>query len=479
MPARRLVALAATCFILACSGNGEPAARTPGESPTAGRASDATPDVSDIRLADLVYWDSFLSEFGSPGGRRENIVEAIGIAAQEDPAYRAFLVELALYPTPYRDRAWELLGTGEAFSSEALLAVFGDLGPATPADDLDSYVEFKSILLSTIDPGFRFFIDEKAHRTISAQEVIWGGVPIDGIPPLDDPALVTPEEAAAWILPTDTVIGIEIKGDARAYPRRIIDWHEMVNDTVGGVPVSLAYCTLCGSAILYNGRVGDKVLRFGTSGLLYRSNKLMYDTTTRTLWEQYTGEPVWGELVGSGIKLDVLPAVHTTWAVWLADHPDTLVLDIETGFRRDYGPGVAYADYWASPELRFPAPDEQGPLALKDVVYTIRLTEEVVAYPVTLLAERGLIEDEIDGRGVVVIASEDGSGGRAYARGDIDFESVDLESGIVESADGRLWRIDEEALIGSDGTVLARLPGHNSFWFAVTNHAPRWRLYAE
>ena len=167
---------------------------------------------------------------------------------------------------------------------------------------------------------------------------------------------MTPAAASGWILASDLVIGVEINGDVRAYPRRIIDWHEMVNDTVGGVPVSLAYCTLCGSAILYDGRHDGEVYRFGTSGLLYRSNKLMYDRNTRSLWEQYTGEPAWGSLVGSGIRLETLPVVHTTWKAWLADHPDTKVLDIDTGFDRDYGPGVAYRDYWANSALIFPAP---------------------------------------------------------------------------------------------------------------------------
>jgi hypothetical protein len=253
----------------------------------------------------------------------------------------------------------------------------------------------------------------------------------------------------------------------------------MVNDTVGGLPVSLAYCTLCGSAILYDGRAGGQVLRFGTSGLFYRSNKLMYDTTTRTLWEQYTGEPAWGEMAGSGVRLAVLPAVHVTWAEWLAAHPDTLVLDIDTGFHRDYGPGVAYADYWASPDLRFPAPDKQGPLAVKDVVYTVRIEGEAVAYPIDLLAERAFIEDEIAGRGVVIVASEDGNGGRAYERGGVDFASADLAGASLTSADGGRWSITEEALVSDDGATLARLPGHNSFWFAVVNHAPRWRLYED
>ena len=475
MNAMRLAATAAALTI-ACSGDGA----APATTPLAGTTTpSAAPDAAALDPEYLIYWDSFFGDLGNPGDRREALLEAIGAAAQEDSAQRTFLIELALYPTPYRDRAWQLLDTGAPFSTEAVLALFGDLGPTVPEDDLETYVEFKAALLSTIDPGFGGFLNSAALRTISAQEVIWGGVPVDGIPPLNDPAFVSPEGADAWILPSDLVIGVVINGDARAYPRRIIDWHEMVNDTVGGVPVSLAYCTLCGSAILYDGRAGGQVLRFGTSGLLYRSNKLMYDTTTRTLWEQYTGEPAWGEMVGSGVRLDVLPAVHVTWAEWLAAHPDTGVLDIETGFRRDYGSGVAYADYWASSDLRFPAPDGQGPLEVKDIVFTVRIEGETVAYPIDLLAERGWIEDEIAGRGVVIVASQDGHGGRAYERGDVSFVAVDLRNAGLTGSDGREWQISEEALVAADGTMLLRLPGHNSFWFAVVNHAPVWRLYQE
>ncbi len=471
----RFAVLPAVALLVACGGQD-----TPG-SASSGGAATAVPTlgIAEVLPADLVYWDNLFDNLGGPGARHEAALAAIGAAAQDDDAYRAFLIDLALYPSPYRDQAWDALDTGEEFSSSAVLALFGDLGSATPEDDLSSYVDFKSRLLGSIDSGFEGFLDPEADRLISAQEVIWGGVPVDGIPPLHEPAFVSAEEAADWILPSDLIIGAEINGDARAYPRRIIDWHEMVNDTVGGVPVSLAYCTLCGSAILYDGRAGDEVLRFGTSGLLYRSNKLMYDTTTRTLWEQYTGEPVWGELVGSGVRLEVLPVVHVTWAEWLADHPDTSVLDIETGFRRNYDSGVAYADYWASSDLRFPAPDAQGPLALKDVVYTIRLDGETVAYPIDLLAERGLIHDEVAGTNVIVVASEDGKGGRAYESSDVSFTSLVSNGDALASSDGREWSITEDALTASDGAELARLPGHNSFWFAIVNHTTNWRLYQE
>ena len=433
-------------------------------------------DLSAVDFRDLVYWDSLLFAAATyPPPLMTRIVTAL--AESDEPAYKAVLYELALYPTPYREQAAYLLVGDANASTGEVLEVLGERGRQTPADDSAAYVAFKSKLMGTIIETFDEFLDPQKPRLISAQEVVWVGVATDGIPPLDEPSFVTADEASSWIVPSDEVIGVVINGEARAYPRRIIDWHEMVNDTVGGVPVSLAYCTLCNSAILYDGRLNGKVYRFGTSGMLYRSNKLMYDRETRTLWEQYTGEPVWGDLVGQGLKLDVLPVVHTRWIDWVARHPDTKVLDINTGFHRDYGSGVAYADYWASNDLLFPAPDLSGPLLPKDTVYAVRNDYEVVAYSIAVLRERQFVEDEIDDLPVVVILTADSTGARAYAREGVRFATVDLAAGTLKSEDGRGWRIEEDALVADDGTRLTRLPGHNSFWFAVVNHAPTWRLY--
>ncbi|HXH20398.1 MAG TPA: DUF3179 domain-containing protein [Dehalococcoidia bacterium] len=459
----------------ACSGDGQ---SPPSLGPPAGASQPAAVspvDLSTADLAALVTWEDLLLSV-----RGEATPEGVRLlrAMEGRPEYAPFLFDLAFLPTPYREEALPLLfGRGGVYGAQNFLRFAEERGFKKPEDDPPGYVEFKQRLFSTIQKEMGAFLDPKAPRLIAAQEVMWGGVAVDGIPPLNDPRFVTPGEAARWINPSDQVIGVEINGDARAYPRRIIDWHEMVNDTVGGVPVSLAYCTLCGSAILYDGRAGGTVYRFGTSGMLYRSNKLMYDRNTRTLWEQYTGEPVWGPLAGSGIKLDFLPVVHTTYEGWLRDHPDTKVLDINTGFRRDYGPGVAYADYWASGDLIFPAPDRDPALLRKDWVYAVRLHGEAVAYPIALLAERSVIHDTIGPTAVVVIATEDRSGGRAYESNGRRFrlEAPDL----LRAGDGSAWRITEAALVSDDGSELRRLPGHNSFWFAVTNHAPRWRLYGE
>ena len=174
-----------------------------------------------------------------------------------------------------------------------------------------------------------------------------------------------------------------------------------------------------------------------------------------------------------------MPVVVTTWQAWYADHPNATVLNIDAGFARDYGPGVAYRDYFASEELIFPAPSREGPLKLKDSVYAVRVDDELTAYPIALLQERGLVHDTIGSQEIVVLATTDGNGGRAYESGGWTFSIVDLEAGALRSEDGTRWQVTESGLIAGDGRTMARLPGHNSFWFAVVNHTSDSRLYIE
>ena len=182
----------------------------------------------------------------------------------------------------------------------------------------ESYREFKLEMLGAIDPRFlRFIGGERGMRRnmrIRLEEITWGGVRVDGIPALDDPKLVGAAEQT-YLRDDDLVFGVEINGDVRAYPLRIMGWHEMFNETIGGVPVALAYCTLCGSGILFETAVAGrgKPFVFGSSGFLYRSNKLMFDRETDSLWNQFTGEPVTGPLANSGIKLKIRPVAITSW----------------------------------------------------------------------------------------------------------------------------------------------------------------------
>ncbi|MEO1459323.1 MAG: DUF3179 domain-containing (seleno)protein, partial [Pseudomonadota bacterium] len=222
------------------------------------------------------------------------------------------------------------------------------------------YVDTKRAMLMAIDPNFEVFLRPpflKPEATrIRFEEVTWGGVRKDGIPSLDRPERIAAGEAD-YLREDDLVFGVSINGDVRAYPLRIMGWHEMFNEVIGDVPVALAYCTLCGAGILFETELPGRAapLIFGSSGFLYRSNKLMFDRETHSLWNQFTGEPVIGPLAESGIRLRQRPVAIERWGDWRRANPETTVLSLETGHRRDYGSGVVYRAYFSSPDLMFPA----------------------------------------------------------------------------------------------------------------------------
>ena len=434
------------------------------------------PDAVD--LTQLIFWGPLDGYFGLNlriPDSGQLLIERL--LASDSPAIDKYLIDLAAFPNPYREQVMTYLF--DRFDTR--VNTIYDLPQIFEFDPEDTattaYLRFKQALFGGQFSDMAEMMNPDAPIMIDAREVMWGGVRVDGIPPLESPRQLWPEEAAAWINDSDPVIGIELNGDARAYPIRIIAWHEMVNDTIGGVPVSLAYCTLCGSPILFDGRVGGEVYRFGTSGLLYRSNKLMYDRNTRTLWNQFSGRPAWGPLVGQDIRLKVLPVVVTTWGDWHTRHPDTTVLSINTGFARDYGPGVAYKDYNSSPNTWFNVPISDDRLGAKDNVYVVRVDEALTAYPIDLLAQRVLVQDEVGGLGVVVVATADGAGGRSYESGGVRFIAADPEAGTLTDVDGGVWTIQEDSLQGPDGAMLPRVGGHNAFWFAIINQTTNGRLW--
>jgi len=349
--------------------------------------------------------------------------------------------------------------------------------------EVRAHPAYRSVKLEAyelIDPEFRRFLDGERSKPenmrIRIGEIYWGGVPVDGIPPLDNPAMVAAGEAD-YLDDDDLVFGLEIDGDARAYPLRILGWHEMMNDVVGGVPVALAYCTLCGSGILYETDVAgrDAPLIFSSTGFLYRSNKLMYDRETDSVWNQFTGEPVMGPLVDSGIRLEIRPLAITSWAKWRARHPATTVVSIETGHRRNYGSGVVYRDYFASPELMFPAlVQDETRLKAKDYVFALRDFAVAKAWSLDLFAGGKVINDTLGDKPVVLIGDAESRTVRAYVRGEHSFEDGGDAASLA--AGSERWRIEEAYLQGPDGTKLPRLPGHIAYWFAWENflgaHAP-------
>ncbi len=341
----------------------------------------------------------------------------------------------------------------------------------------DGFSAFQSKMFARIDPKFTIFIYPDVKHEIRLEEIAWGGVLKDGIPALTNPDLIKASEAD-YLTDSEPVFGVAINGDVRAYPYRIMDWHEMLNDVIGGVPVSLAYCTLCGSGILFDTRVEgrDEPFVFGSSGLLYRSNKLMYDQQTHSLWNQFTGRPVVGKLTGSEIVLKVLPVVTTTWRQWKKQHPETRVLALNTGFIRDYTPGKPYAHYFNSPELMFPALTNDKRLEPKDQVFGLRMTGVEKAWPLKSFKGGKVINDRIGVLNVVLLGDTDSKTVRAYRSEGRHFEKFAKDLNTIKH-DGKLWLVTELALLGPNGESLSRLPGHLAYWFAWSGYLDKAELY--
>ncbi|MBT6278407.1 MAG: DUF3179 domain-containing protein [Chromatiales bacterium] len=340
----------------------------------------------------------------------------------------------------------------------------------------ESYIDFKRILYSFIDPKFRAYFERPGTRSIRLDEVVWGGVRQDGIPPLRNPQM-TDADQATYLEDDNVVFGISVNGDHRAYPKRILAWHEMFVDTVGGASVAGVYCTLCGTVILYFTTVGDTVHQMGTSGFLYRSNKLMYDAATSSLWSTMRGAPVMGKLVGQDIAFRRGSVVTTTWGEWRKQHPDTRVLSLQTGHQRDYSEGAAYAPYFATDELMFQVPANDTRLANKAEVLALRSADGSAALAIAsaYLLEHTVYQDKLDGTDVVVL-TDGGGAHRVYDSSDISFIRFDPADLVATDVNGHRWQADEMGLHHATLGMRARVPHHRAFWFGWHAAFPHTRL---
>jgi hypothetical protein len=349
-----------------------------------------------------------------------------------------------------------------------------------PYDPHPGYGRFKGALYGQLDPGFEAFFTTPLRTAIRLDEVQWGGVGINGIPPLDHPVHL-PAAEAAYMADDNIVFGVTVKGASRAYPKRILAWHELARDDISGEELTIVYCTLCGTVIPYESRVGGRLRVFGTSGLLYRSNKLMFDEETNTLWSSLDGTPAVGPLVGSGLRLSFRPVVTTTWGEWRRAHPDTTVVSLETGYQRDYSEGAAYRSYFASDNLMFAVSRMDFRLANKAEVLALRLPGagdqvEPVAIAADFLRAQPVYHLDGSGGSLVVITSPEGAN-RVYDTGTRRFTRLDAQGRVVD-AQGSTWTVTEDALRAtSDQSLqLPRVPAHRAFWFGWYAQYPNTRL---
>jgi hypothetical protein len=341
-----------------------------------------------------------------------------------------------------------------------------------PYDPHPDYLAFKAALYGNVDARMAEFFRPGGRVLIRLDEVDWGGVSVNGIPPLDRPTHIAASEAS-YLDDDHVVFGIALGGQARAYPKRILAWHELARDRVGGVDLAIVYCTLCGTVIPYGAEVGGERRTFGTSGLLYRSNKLMFDEESMSLWSTVEGKPVIGTLAGRDLELTAYPVVTTRWGEWKALHPETTVLSLDTGHRRDYSEGAAYREYFGTDRLMFGVPRTDDRLKNKDEVLTLLLRprgegpaedRRPLALSARFLAKNPLHHFSWAGHDLVVVTSPEGAN-RVYDTGGRRF--VRIVRGHVEDAEGRRWRVGEDALVSEDPGLptLPRVAARRAFWF--------------
>lgn len=347
-----------------------------------------------------------------------------------------------------------------------------------PLNLSDNYANFKASLYSNIDPKFeKYFRERQSSARIRLDEIRWGGVGQDGIPPLRGPSMVS-AISAGYLQDSNVIFGIEINGDARAYPKRILAWHEMFVDTIGGVEIAGVYCTLCGTIIPYKTEFKGVKYALGTSGFLYRSNKLMYDKATQSLWNTIKGEPVLGPLVDKGIKLEHLSVVTTTWGEWKRRHPKTTVLSKKTGFNRNYGEGIAYKNYFDTHELMFNTPFNDTRLKNKQEVLALRFPaspKQQLAIDTEFLNKNPLYKNRIGPQKLLILTDRSGAN-RVYDPKNVNFVSYDRDSTLVDDK-GVKWILTESELIAQNNeSRLNNLPYHRAFWFGWHATYPETRL---
>lgn len=328
-------------------------------------------------------------------------------------------------------------------------------------------------------------------HSIDYDEILSGGPPPDGIPPIDNPTFDPIAAGDEWLSDSQPVLAVAVGDEAKAYPLAIMTRHEIVNDEIGGIPIAATFCPLCNTGLVFNREVNGEILRFGVSGNLRNSDMVMWDNQTLSWWQQFTGEAIVGELTGT--QLEIVPAQLVAWQDFKAAFPAGVVLSTNG---RSYGLNP-YAGYDSSPRpfLFTDTPDPRLPALGRVLGYE---TEETAkAYPLETIAEMGLIEDTLEGHAVVifyapgqvsaldqsVIADSKEVGSAAVYRPEVADRKLtfSIENGVItDNETGSEWDIFGRAVAGElSGQQLTQLPGRVDFWFAWAAFNPETEIYGE
>lgn len=298
----------------------------------------------------------------------------------------------------------------------------------------------------------------------------------DAIPPLTDPRFEG-VSGGDWLAPDDLVLGFAHRGRAFAYPFKILNFHEIVNQVVEGDPVLVSYCPLCGSGIVFRRELDGRVLHFGNTSALFESDLVMFDRETGSYWQQVGGVGIVGELCGR--RLTPLPSITATWAQWKALHPDTRVLSRRTGFARDYEVDpFRPALPMAINEGRFPFPVSERAMDDRlrpgETVLGVEVGGRRRAYPLERMGTAAA-NDRLGGKPIVVLSAEEGPAGAAFVAraGGRRLTFGVRGDAYVDDRTGSTWTLAGEAIAGPlAGASLRPLPVRTTFWFALVAAFP-------
>ncbi|MFQ5946721.1 MAG: DUF3179 domain-containing protein, partial [Anaerolineae bacterium] len=286
---------------------------------------------------------------------------------------------------------------------------------------------------------------------------------------------------ANWLGPSDIILGYVAGEEAWAYPVRILNLHEIVNDQLAGEPVLISYCPLCYSGIVYNRTLGDRVLTFGNTSALYESSMVMLDYETGSYWWQVAGTAIVGPLTEE--RLTVRPSSMASWEDWRGLYPNTLVLSRDTGHTRNYDrdPFVGYDQRVDEGLFAFPVSEagRDARLPAAAVVLAVRLGDEARAYPLSELG-RGAFMDTLAGRDIVVFADPEGPYGAAFVpqAGDQPLTFSGGGDLFTDVETGSLWDLSGQATDGPlAGSRLEPLPVKTSFWFSLVAAEPEITVF--
>lgn len=387
------------------------------------------------------------------------------IASQEAPTTLTATPETAVTPRPTATPKPILSSEGEALQKQLQAAGISTFGWKT----------------------------DFTKRSVEFSEISSGGPPRDGIPPIDKPFFTTFDDADGWLDAKEPVIALEIDGDARAYPLQIMTWHEIVNDEVGGVPVTVTFCPLCNSAITFDRRLDGLVLDFGTSGNLRNSDLIMWDRQTETWWQQLTGEGIVGELTGK--RLTFLPAAVISWEDFKVTFPDGQVLARPTDTGRRYGqnPYVGY-DRADSPPFLFRG-DLDGRLLPKERVAAVNIGGVDAAFPFTTLSEERVVNYTVGDQDLVIFFKPGtrsaldqlliGESREVGATGifvpELNGQKLTFRAEgdkFIDNETGSTWSLLGKAIEGpSAGQQLTPIVHANHLWFAWAAFKPDTLIY--